>query len=99
MRPKPRTYTIHEAAERCGFSRPNTFREKFLDSPEARAAFGAEYDSKGRLVVDRNAVEELVTELEEERKRRGNWRVKNLGEHAVRGPHPRKPTGRSHIEE
>lgn len=97
--PKPRTYTIREAAERCGFRRPNTFREKFLDSPEARAAFGVEYDHKGRLVVDRMAVEELVTKLEEERKRRGNWRIKNLGAHAVRGPRPRKSTSRTHNDE
>ena len=48
MKAKSRTYTIREAAERCGFRRPNTFREKYLDSPEARAALGAHYDHRVR---------------------------------------------------
>src|SRR5690606_11767627 len=82
MSAKSRTYTIREAAERLGFRRPNTFREKYLNSPEARAALGAAYDHQGRLVLDRKAVDQLANEVEEERKRRGNWRARNLGAYA-----------------
>jgi len=84
------TYTIREAAARCGYRRANTFRAKFLDSPEAREKFKAVYDYRGQLVVDRKVVEELVKRLDEERQKRGNWRVRNLGPYARPGPRPRK---------
>lgn len=92
MKTKLHTYTIREAAQRCGFKRPNTFREKFLDSPEAREAFGADYDQRGRLVVDRQAVDELAERLKKEREQRKNWRVKNLGDYARPGPRRRDST-------
>jgi len=85
MTAKPSTYTIREAAERLGFRRPNTFREKYLKHSESRAALGATYDHQGRLVLDRRAVDDLASQVEQERKRRGNWRVHNLGKYA----HPR----------
>lgn len=76
------TYTIREAAARCGYTRPNTFREKFLRTQEERDNLGARYDHKGRLILDRNAVEALASRLDKEREERGNWRLLNLGEWA-----------------
>lgn len=94
MSAKSLTYTIREAAELFGYRRANTFREKYLGSPEARAALGAHYDHLGRLVLDRRAVDELFKEVQEGRKRRNNWRVRNLGAWArprakvLNAPHP-----------
>lgn len=82
MKPKPLTYTIREAAAQCGFSRANTFREKFLRTPEEREAFGAHYDERGRLVLDRSAVEAAGRRVRAEREKRGNWRARNLGDYA-----------------
>ena len=90
MKSSASTYTIREAAERCGYKRPNTFREKFLSSPELRQKLSAGYDHKGRLVLDRVAVNALVKQLERERESRGNWRRRNLGDWAEPGPRPRR---------
>jgi hypothetical protein len=84
-----RSCSVREAAELCGYVRPNTFREKFLSTPEAREKFGVHYDARGRLMVDRRAVQSLRKRLESERAERGNWRPANLGDWAR--PRRRRP--------
>jgi hypothetical protein len=74
--------TIAEAPKRCGWRRLNTFRERALSSDAVRGRFGLAYDSAGRAVVDAAKVAALVHELHAERTRRGNWRARNLGDHA-----------------
>ena len=76
--------TLAEAARRCGWSRPNTFREHFLGTNESRDRLVVGVDAKGRLLLDEGTVRELVQVLEHERKARGNWRPRNLGRYARR---------------
>lgn len=73
-----KTYTLKEAAVRCGYKRVNTMREKHLASDEARAALGY-HIVRGAIRLDAKAVEHLARELEKEREERGNWRPRNLG--------------------
>ena len=73
-----KTYTLKEAAERCGYKRVNTIREMHLSSPEDRQLLG--YDIRdGRVHLNAAAIDRLGNELGEQRQARGNWRVKNLG--------------------
>lgn len=80
-----RTYTLAQAADRCGYARTNTMREKHLATEPGRQALGHAYDGKGRVVLDADAVDRLAQRLQAERKRRGNWRVENLGTWAKKG--------------
>lgn len=80
-----RTYTLNQAAERCGYARVNTVREKHLTTDTGRQALGHAYDERGRVVLDADAVDRLAERLQAERKRRGNWRIENLGHWARKG--------------
>ena len=80
-----RTYTLIEAATRCGYRRPNTFREKHLKTQNDRTRYVRGYDGRGRLQLDADAVDALADRLEITRLKNGNWRLKNLGAHANAG--------------
>jgi hypothetical protein len=94
MPSRNRSYTGREAAELCGYTRPNSFREKFLSTPTDRQRLGAHYDARGRLMVDRQAVQSLRKHLASERAEGGNWRQANLGAWARPG-RPRPPRRRA----
>lgn len=76
-------YTLREATERLGYRRPNTVREKHLRTQEDRERLGATYDVRGWLILDAAAVDRLARKLRRERAERGDWRRRNLGEHAL----------------
>lgn len=80
----PPTYTLNEAAARCGYRRVNTLREKHLATAADREILGHAYDDAGRVALDRVAVDALANRLAAERLARGNWRVRNLGKWARR---------------
>lgn len=78
---------VAEAARRCGWKRPNTFRERFLATEEEASAMGLAYDEHGRAVVDARAVEAAVAKVQSERASRDpGWRLKNLGRYARTRP-------------
>lgn len=86
---------VSEAARRCGWRRANTFRERFLSCEEDALAMGLAYDADDRAVVDADAVDERVRQVEEERASRPpGWRLRNLGDHA----RPRPARRRSAVE-
>lgn len=76
-----RTYTLREAAARCGYRRPNTMREKFLATKTQRQRLGHRVVN-GVAFLDADAVDALALQVEAERAARGDWRVKNLGRYA-----------------
>ena len=78
------TFTLAEATRFCGWSRPNTFRERFLVTQQDRDRLIAGLDARGRLLLHGDEVRELTRALERERAARGNWRPLNLGPHARR---------------
>lgn len=69
----------------CGWSRPNTFRERFLTTQDDRERLVIDLDVRGRLLLDADRVREIVKEVESERASRGNWRPLNLGRYAQCG--------------
>ena len=81
---------IAEAARRCGWTRANTFRERFLETEEDATAMGLIYDPDGRALVDAAAVAIAVGKVEKQRADRNpGWRIKNLGVHARQRPNVR----------
>jgi hypothetical protein len=75
------SYTLREAAAKCGYRRANTMREKHLATPTQREALGHRIRN-GLALLDAQAVDALAAELEREREERGNWRIANLGRYA-----------------
>ena len=90
------TLTLAEATRLCGWTRPNTFRERFFTTDVQRDRLVVGIDGRGRLLLDADRVRELVRILERERAGRGNWRPLNLGPHAKRATTESdgKPRGR-----
>lgn len=81
-----RTYTLAEAAIRCGYQHPTTLRRKHLTTEKDRSRLGFAFDDRGRRILDAEAIDALAATLTNERKRRRDWRTKNLGKWAERGP-------------
>lgn len=80
---------LRDAASMCGYDRPNTMREKHLSSPSDREELGHRYDHRGRVVLFREAVEQLAARLREDREGRGAWRIHNLQGWGRKGERPR----------
>ena len=88
-------FILHrDAASMCDYDRPNTMREKHLNSPNDREALGHRYDHRGRVVLLREAVEQLAARLREEREGRGPWRIPNQKGWGRKGERPCPPQRR-----
>lgn len=82
---EPEMYTLIQAAAHCGYRRANTMRELHLATDAQRTALGHRYDEAGRVILSAAAVNKLARRLSDERRARGNWRLRNLGSYAEPG--------------